>query len=142
MIRSLACLGCLLLSVSDLSAQANPEPAPTRLVLMPAKPPVPSLRFTLLPELREQTPGNGALLYLKAGELLTKIPPGPAERPGLHQMLLKWEQMPLAELPREEVARTLTLHRDLLDLLHRGARSENCNFEIIQRIREQGFSAT
>src|SRR5262245_29721368 len=40
-----------------------------RLTLSPARLPVPVLRYPLLPELRDQIPGNAALVYRKAVRL-------------------------------------------------------------------------
>jgi hypothetical protein len=105
------------------------------LELTPARPPVPALRFNQLPELRDQTPGNGALHYRKACELLDKVPDG------LYEVLDRWEKLPLAELPGAEVRQTLAPYKEALDLIQRGARSESCDFEIAQRIRNQGIGA-
>ena len=88
MSRFLASLSCLLLAVSWLPAQPPKESALKRLELTPAQPPIPALRFSLLPELREQTPGNGAVQYRKAGDLIDKIPPVQAERSALHELML------------------------------------------------------
>ncbi len=132
MSRILAAMGCLLLATGNLPAQKK-EPRPTPLLLTPAKLPVPALRFNLLPELREQKPGNGAVLYRKASEQLKDFP-------GV--TLSHWEELPLSELPREEVRKTLARYKETLDLLHQAARSEQCDFEIAQRLREQGFSAS
>ena len=49
-------------------SQAPPPPS-IPVVKMPLRPtaaPVPALRYTLLPELRDTTPGNAALLYYRA----------------------------------------------------------------------------
>ncbi len=131
MSRSLAVAGCLLLAGS-LFAQPSSDPGPIRLVLTPARPPVPRLRFNLLPEVRDQTPGNGALYYRKAVPLLKKIP---AE---LHQRATGWYKLPLAEWPRDEVRRALAPYKEVFDLLHQGARSERCDFEVAQQVREKG----
>jgi len=52
-----------------LSAQADPTVASTETIVrfnvQPMKPPTPSLRYMLLPELREMTPGNPIPNYLK-----------------------------------------------------------------------------
>ncbi len=133
--RFLAVLGCLVLAVGNVPAQAKKEQGPTELVLTPAKPPVPSLRFTLLPELREQSPGNGATHFQKAGELLAKMPGT------LNLHISQWQQLPLADLPRDEVRKVLAEYKEPLELLHKGARSEFCDFQVAQGLREKGIAA-
>ena len=57
-------------------------------------------------------------------------------------LMARWTEMPLAELPREELRKALALYREPIDLLHRAARSEHCDFEIAQRLREKGIAAS
>jgi len=91
-----------------------------------------------LPELREQTPGNAAVFYRKAGELLDRIPPLESERANLQPLLFRWQQASQAGLPRDEVRKTLALFQEPLELLHKGARCETCDFGFPQRIRDRG----
>ncbi len=135
--RGLAAVACLLLLADYLPAQTNKEPPATWLLLTPARPPVPALRYNLLPELREQMPGNGALHYRKAGELLDKV----AAKQAALELLDQWMGMQLAELPRDKVRALLAVFREPLDLVAQGARSETCDFEIAQRLRDHGFMA-
>src|SRR5207248_11130827 len=63
--------GCLLAAGlaagQDIGPPGEPPSIPvTKLPLRPTPAPVPALRYTLLPELRESTPGNAALLYYRA----------------------------------------------------------------------------
>src|SRR5688500_8032600 len=64
MIRSVTTL--LVLLGSATAAVAQPPVKPTQLTLRPAAAPVPALRYRLLPEVREQSPGNAAQLYYRA----------------------------------------------------------------------------
>ncbi len=141
MSRFLAPVSCLLLLAGSLPAQPQKRPAPIPLVLTPAGLPVPALRFRLLPELRDQTPGNGAVHYRKAGELIEKIPPVQGQRAALSLQMYEWEKLPPSELPRDEARKALALYKEPFELLARGARSEYCDFEIAQRIREKGIGA-
>ncbi len=141
MFRFLAALGCLALAIDSLPAQPRKDPVPTPLVLTPSRPPIPSLRFALLPELREQIPGNGAILYGKAVKLLNRTPPLQSQRAALFDLMDRWGKLPLASLPGEEVRKVLDLYKEPLELLHRAARCEHCDFEISQRLREKGFEA-
>ena len=117
------------------------DKGPIKLTLTANPPPVPALRLALLPELRGQLPGNAAPLYRKAGDLLSKIPNAAAERSGLQDLMYKWETMPLDQLPRDEVRKVLDLYKEPLELLDKATRSEFCDWELAQRLREQGISA-
>ena len=60
--RSTVAIACLL-GVTGLAAGQGQT---IRLTVPPAKPPSPALRYPLLPELRDRTPGNAAQLYYRA----------------------------------------------------------------------------
>ena len=55
----------LLAPASPALGQAKESPA-IKLTVRPAAAPAPALKYLLLPELRDQTPGNAALLYQRA----------------------------------------------------------------------------
>jgi hypothetical protein len=139
MIRRLFVVSLLVLP--GAAAAQDPNDAPKKLLLTPAKPPAPLLQFPLLPELRQQHPGNAAPLYVKAGALLNKLPADAAERDIVHGWLAYWGRAPLSELPREEVRTVLQRFAVPLDLLDQASRCEQCDFGIAQRIRESGFGA-
>lgn len=122
-----------------LSAQ---DKGPVKLSLSANPPPIPALRFALLPELREQVPGNAAPLYRQAAELLKRTPADARERIGLQTVMATWETMPLAQLPRNELRSALALFKEPLQLLEKATRSEYCDWELAQRLREHGISTT
>src|SRR5262249_55553557 len=62
--RRLAALVVLLAIAAPATAQ--PPPEPVRLTLRPAAAPSPALKYELLPELKDQSPGNAALVYYRA----------------------------------------------------------------------------
>src|SRR5205823_1759147 len=68
MLRTLLTLLAVVVSVAGAGAQppAEPEIAVRKLTVTPAAAPVPALKYKLLPDLRETTPGNAALLYYRA----------------------------------------------------------------------------
>src|SRR5262249_14762711 len=71
------------------AAQAPPVP-PVKLTLRPAPAPVPALKYQLLPELRDRTPGNAAVLYYRAF-----TPEWQAHRrPGVSEKIYKWADDP------------------------------------------------
>ena len=63
MIRS--CSALLLVIAGPVAAQEPVIPV-RKMTITPAAAPVPALRYQLLPELRDTTPGNAALLYYRA----------------------------------------------------------------------------
>ena len=58
-----------LASIARLRAQEEPA-KPTQIVLRPAAAPVPALKYQLLPEHRTLVPGNAAIFYHRAVELM------------------------------------------------------------------------
>src|SRR3954447_7446724 len=55
---------------SDRPAQRPPDPPPTVITLRPAGEPVPALKYQLVPERNSLVPGNAALFYHRAIQLL------------------------------------------------------------------------
>src|SRR5260370_31224343 len=69
-------LACSLVLVAVATPKAQPgDGTPTKLTLQPAGLPSPVLRYRLLPDLREQKPGNAATHYKHAMELFKKEQP-------------------------------------------------------------------
>jgi hypothetical protein len=110
---------------------------PIKLSLTANPPPTPALRFALLNELRDQVPGNAAPFYRQAAELLEKMLTR-GERAALSQRLSDWTQTPIADLPRDEVRKALAYYVRPLELLEKATRSEYCDWELAQRLREHG----
>jgi hypothetical protein len=80
---------CWVVLLSSLSVRAGDETLPpTKLTLRPAALPSPALRYRLLPELREQKPGNAAPHYLRAAEVLKANGRVGDERQELQERLL------------------------------------------------------
>src|SRR2546430_10675727 len=92
-------VGLLCWSVAAVSA-GEPEQFnwTIRLTVPLAKAPVPALKYALLPELRQQSPGNAALLYYRAfsPEWLTHRQPD--ARKQFNAWLENTKQKPGAEL--------------------------------------------
>src|SRR5205823_1967619 len=108
--------------------------------LSPNQPPTPVLRFSLLPELRDQEPGDAWPLYKKAGELLSKLPASGPEKVSTREAIDHWLKQPYMELPRDDVRKVLAIFREPLALLEKAGRCESCNCDIPQRIREKGVN--
>ena len=98
--RLLCAAGLVLLAGGAVRGEPPPDVKAIRVELQPAAPPSPALRFPLLPELRDQKPGNGAPLYRTASkhakETLTKL-----NDLRYYQRLDRWRKLPLDRFPRE-----------------------------------------
>jgi hypothetical protein len=107
------------------------------LTLRPAAAPAPALRYRLLPELIDQTPGNAVELYQQAVAALKKArKEGDAGPTG---DVLTWLKLPAAELPREEARKLLVRYRELFGLADRAARCESCDWRLVERVRQHGL---
>lgn len=129
-----------LLLVALPAAGQEPQIPVRKLTISPAAAPVPALRYKLLPELRDTTPGNAALLYYRAfapqwwGFYLRD-----AER--LAEQFDDARSKPLAELRAskdEKIVWVRTTH--MLKEVDRAARRAHCDWEMTQRVREEGIS--
>jgi hypothetical protein len=117
----------------NLRAQEEPS-GPTEMVLTPRSPSPPSLRYRLLPSLRDQQPGDALPLYRAVGEDLESNPVRNAER------LSQWQKTPLGDLPRREVKELLLEYKNHLDKVDRAARLESCNSDLSSRLRKEGVA--
>ena len=103
------------------------EKIPTvKFKLHPAAEPRAALKYQLLPEFLDRKPGNAAVIYNKIGFMM----PHGSDANNLQERLSKWLETPLAELPREEIEKTLAGQRNVLDSLDRAARRETCDWEL------------
>ena len=124
-------IGWLLLVLVGLPAwaladDAKPDqPETIKLTLHPALPPAAALHYPLLPKYLDRTPGNAALIYLKA--LSLKAENRPANE--FWEQVDKWLHMPPAELPQAEVGKALDQYRFVLDLVRIAARREHCDWD-------------
>jgi hypothetical protein len=124
----------LICALAPCAALAQSDaPPPTKLALRPAGPNVPALKFQLLPELRDSTPGNAALLYQRA-----HAPEWQFYRrmPGFEK-LFEIPTTPLKELPRKDYDWLLT--SSMLKEVDLAARREYCDWEMTPRIRTDGI---
>ncbi len=108
-------------------SQEKPKPdVPNviKLSLHPAQPPAAALEYPLLPRFIDQHPGNAATLYIKVTTLL-------ADRKHPQEYwdkIDKWCEMPLADLPRGEVANLLVDYTTILDMVRMASRREQCDW--------------
>jgi hypothetical protein len=121
------------------AALATPASAqdvePIRITLRPAAAPTPALRYHLLPELFEMTPGNAAERYKQAIAAMKKI----GDATGAGGDVQDWLELPPAELPRDKARALLASFREVFRLADQAARSESCDWGFAERIRQKGI---
>ena len=128
----------LLLALSAGRVSAEPPDLPvTKLTVSPAAAPVPALKYELLPELRDSTPGNAALLYYRA------FAPEWSQNIRGNKDLQKNLDEALDKSPAE-LKRLSDLHFvrswGMLKEVDRAARRAYCDWELTPRLREEGIS--
>jgi hypothetical protein len=126
-----------LLFLAAATAAAEGEDYSTSLVLHPAASPIPALKYPLLPELRDTIPGNAVTHYRQAIRILKQDGPPEKDR---EERVHQWIKVPLKDLPREEVGTFLKKCETTFQEVEAGARSENCDWGLTERLRETGDS--
>lgn len=124
----------LLAAAAAAPAQAPSEGEPTKLTLSPAAAPSPALKYVLLPELKDQTPGNAALEYYRA------FSPewwGRIRQPKTLENIDNALQTPLKDLPRKELDWLESNH--MLRQVDTAARREYVDWGMAERLRREGF---
>jgi hypothetical protein len=123
-----------LITAAAAPAQAPSEVEPTKLTLSPAAAPSPALKYKLLPDLIDQTPGNAALEYYRA------FSPewwGNIRQPKVWETVEKALQSPLANLPRNQLGFVENNH--MLKQVDRAARREYVDWGMAERLRRDGI---
>jgi len=135
MLRGLLSLPVFVAVALPALAQA-PELEPKKLNLKAAAAPVPALKYRLLPEVRDLQPGNALICYMRA--LNPEFYPSAARGKQLQEL------DKLRELPFDEFKKTkkpgFGLPQLALEEVDRGARREYCDWEMLARLRKDGFS--
>lgn len=131
--RTLVSVAALALFIGPVAAQSS-EPAPQTIVLKlhPAPLPTPALKYHLLPELREQSTGNAALLYYRAFSPEWQYYRQPAQMEQLDKWADDSRQVPNAAL-------RAVIHTAVLKELDLAARRQYCEWEITDRLRTDGI---
>ncbi len=127
-----AVVGTAALSLADDA----PAPAP----LHPAALPSPALKYRLLPDLRTQTAGNAVPLYEDAIAKLKPLKRDADELPKWRELFSQWAEMPVKELPRDEVRKALEPYKDIFDLIDKAARREFADWDLPARLRKGGLA--
>lgn len=104
-----------------------------KLTLRPQAAPVPALKYQLLPELRDQTPGNAALLYYRAFSPEYQYP---FREKAIQDQIDKWS-LNARQVPEKSLGQH-AVQAGALRELDRAARREYCDWEMTARLRRQG----
>jgi len=130
----------LMLALLTLAMVARPCAAQTgprvvKLTVQPALAPVPAMRYALLPEVRDLQPGNAALVYMRAysPEWFPNL-----TRYGDFAHFQEWLDLPLAKAPLERAYNGVVIN--MLREVDRAARMESCDWQMLPRMRQEGFS--
>ncbi len=106
-----------------------------KLTIGPAGSPDPALKYLLMPDYLEQTPGNAAQMYYMAAQR-AEVLKGSYE---VYNKIADWLEVPVEQLPREEVEQTLEQVKDALRCVELASRYEWCQWDCA--VRSEGFSA-
>lgn len=122
-------IGCAILTLFlPTLVLAQPPTSVTTLNVHPAPAPVPALRYRLLPDVRELSPGNAALYYHRAIELR-----GGFREDGLPERIDQWLAKPLSQLPKNEVREVVEHLANVLHEIELGARCRDCDWGLDDR---------
>ena len=117
-------------------AQERKPGDPVPLILSGAQLPTPSLKYCLALDRRELTPGNAATLYYRAHAIFYENSALLKDFKGIHWS--EWLELPLDELPREEVRGKLSDARHILREIEIAGRRRDCDWQLDGR--DEGFA--
>ncbi len=115
----------------------DPAPITVDLRQFPASPaaaPTPSLKYELLPRLRDRVSGNAALDYHRAYSLRPSWPRDPKEAAKLSETLIAWEDAPIEKLPVVEMKKYLAGYSQLFRMLDSAAKADRCDWEMTNKL--------
>jgi hypothetical protein len=131
MYRRLATLALMMLAVP--AAPAQDAEKPIRLTIHATPAPTPALRYQLLPQVEDLSPGNRALLYYRS---FSPEWEDWRRRPGFLNQVDQALHSPLGELPRHDLDWILRAKQfNEVDL---AARREYVDWEMTSRLRHEG----
>ena len=133
MYRRLASLALVMLAAPSAPAQSPDKPI--QLTIHPTPAPTPALRYQLLPQVEDLSPGNRALLYYRSFS-----PEWTEEwrrRPGFIEQVDRALHAPLKELPRKDV--DWILHARQFHEVDLAARREYVDWDLTTRMRSEGI---
>jgi hypothetical protein len=129
--------GTVILMLLEPASLSAGEARPVRVVMTvdAADEPRPALRYSLFHDAYDQVPGNAAVAYARAMRLMVQN----AEWNEHMTQCAKWIDLPLDQLPVDEVTAVLQTHSSALRELRKATLREVCDWEI--PIRAEGAGA-
>ena len=127
-------------AVRGVQARSRPKkpkvPNLTEMTVPPAAAPEAALDYRLLPEPLDETPGNAALLYQMAQQLMLQNSKKSTDR--WRAKLRDWQELPNEKLPAEEVRKMLEYYWRPLRQVELAARRETCDWGL--PVRSEGIN--
>ena len=137
---------CLVFASGTCYAQRMPSPPPpTVIMIRPAPPPIPALKFRIIPERRTLIPGNAAVFYHRAIETAI-VRRYQNQTPLVNQSLQRsaeetlgtWLSHPIREIPRDLAKNQLEIYQGALHEVELGASRQVCDWEF--DLRKEGIA--
>jgi hypothetical protein len=114
---------------------AQPGPHVVKMTLHPAAPATPAMKYALLPVVGDLRTGNAAVYYHRSRSpewehALTRHPD--------YGQFQEWLARPLSKAPLDRISNTVIVN--MLRELDIAARTEQCDWQMLPRLREEGYS--
>ncbi len=121
---------------ADTSPSSREAPRPYVMTVPPAAEAKPPLRYALLPELLDQTPGNALPLYYTALDLIDGVEGKEPDkfRDSVYSLL----EQPLREMPLQKAREILERQKSAFEQIDIAARRETCAWDL--PVRSLGIS--
>jgi hypothetical protein len=125
----------------SFAARAEPpaDTGPTILTIHPATEPVPALKYRLVPERNALIPGNAALFYHRAIQIMLghrEPAPAPGTAPrgkSAEVRIADWSSGPIGEIPLDEARAVLDQYATTLKEVELGAGRASCDWGLDNR---------
>jgi hypothetical protein len=134
----------VVLTIAGTTRAQEEPPAVVPIVVRPAAAPVPALAYRILPERSTLVPGNAAIFYHRAIEMILELrrltPSVRRNNPddvADDEMVIQWISGPLTAIPLDRARRWLERNRSVLHEAELGVRRQSCDWEF--DARAEGF---
>jgi hypothetical protein len=126
--KPLCRIALVLCLVGVVSSRAAGQVKPTALSIGPGEVPKPSLSLRLLPDPREQIPGNAATIYYRTEAMFFENPALLKDIKESHWD--EWLKAPLRDFPKDEVQKAVHMTRHLVKELEQASRYKDCDWQL------------